>query len=231
MTTAELRARVLVQHDGLWVLDKPPDLPTSGRDLADPDCLQHHLMTLHGDMVWAVHQLDADTSGVNVFTTLKTRVPELQRRMRSPQGRKEYVAIVHGVPAWQTRECDAAIGPVDDRSLGVSPKGRAARSAFEVVARGPAHALVQANLFTGRTHQLRIHLAHLGHALVGEEWYRSPPCTAHPRQALHAWRVTLGAGPEPCLLQAPLPQDLSELAQRLGLEIPGRFGFHGSLTC
>ncbi len=201
-------------------VDKPPGLPTSGRTLKDPDCLQFWLMKRHGGMVWAVHQLDADTSGVNVFATEKRRVPETQGRMRSPVGEKTYLAIVHGLPDWQEQEIDAPIGPVDDRSLGVHSQGRSARSSFRVRDRGRGASLIEGRLFTGRTHQLRIHLAHLGHPLVGEEWYRDPPCTVHPRQALHAWRVVLGPGLEPCRVQAPVARDLVDLAGQLELSIP-----------
>lgn len=220
MSPPDLAARILVAGDGLLVVDKPPDLPTSGRSLDDPDCLQHQLMQWHGGRVWAVHQLDADTSGVNVFATTKVLVPQLQARMRSPVGQKTYLAIVHGEPDWTARRVSAPIGPVDARSLGVSPAGKRAESAFAVRSRSGGHALIEGRLLTGRTHQLRIHLAHLGHPLVGEEWYREPPCTAHPRQALHAWQVVLGPGPEPRRLVAPLAADLVALAASLGLAVP-----------
>jgi 23S rRNA pseudouridine1911/1915/1917 synthase len=220
VTPLELMSRIVIERDGLLVIDKPPDLPTSGRDLSDPDCLQHGLIARHGGMVWAVHQLDADTSGVNVFATRKALVPVLQRRMRSPAGTKTYLALVHGVPSWDERRCDAPLGLVDARSLGVHPDGKSASSVFEVLDRTAEHALIQGHLLTGRTHQLRIHLAHLGHPLVGEEWYRDPPCTRHPRQALHAWRVILGPGPEPCTLTVPLAPDLVSLAAELGLRPP-----------
>ncbi len=212
---------MLVESDGLLIVDKPPGLPTSGRHLEDPDCLQFWLMDRHGGMVWAVHQLDADTSGVNVFATRKPLVPELQARLRSPNGEKIYLAIVHGDPRWDRANCTEPIGLVGERSLGVHPAGRPAHSAFAVVDRTEHHAMVEARLFTGRTHQLRIHLAHLGHPLVGEEWYRSEPCTVHPRQALHAWRVRLGPGLEPRDLHAPLAPDLVALAEALDLRPPG----------
>ncbi len=218
MTGAELEARIVYEGDGLLVVNKPPGLPTSGRDLQDPDCLQHALIARHDGMVWAVHQLDADTTGVNVFSTLKARVPELQQRMRSPGGTKTYLAVVHGEPGWAERRCEAPIGWVDDRSLGVNPDGRSSVSLFRVLKATRSHALVQGQLLTGRTHQLRIHLAHLGHPLVGEEWYRQPSCVRHPRQALHAWKVTLAPGAEPCRLQVPLAPDLQRLVRELGLE-------------
>ncbi|MEZ4323256.1 MAG: RNA pseudouridine synthase [Myxococcota bacterium] len=208
----------LVLRDGpLLVWDKPPDLPTSGRSLDDDDCLQFHLMRAHGAMVWAVHQLDADTSGLNVFVTAKCAVAPTAARMQRPEARKRYLAVVHGVPSWDATVVDAPIGYVDARSLGVAPEGKPARTELRVRTRGPAHSLLEAELKTGRTHQIRIHLQHLGLSLVGEEWYRETPCLAHPRQALHAWRLD---GLEPGPLEARFPPDLMGLAARLGCADP-----------
>lgn len=213
MTAHDLDTRILSDAHGLWVVNKPPDMPTSGRSLDDDDCLQFWLMKHHGAMVWAVHQLDADTSGVNLFVTDKQLVSVYKARMGHPDCTKRYLAWVHGVPAWQTRVVEAPIGKVDARSLGVVPAGKHAHSQFTVLARGTHHARLRIDITTGRTHQIRIHAAHLGHSLVGEEWYRSPPCTEHPRQALHASELHLGDGE---VYRAPLPADLQTLADRLG---------------
>lgn len=83
----------------------------------------------------------------------------------------------------------------------------------------PAFAWVEVGLETGRQHQVRLHLAHLGHPLVGEPLHREPPCELHPRQALHAWRLTLPATASMPALDviAPIPGDLASLAVKLGL--------------
>jgi 23S rRNA-/tRNA-specific pseudouridylate synthase len=216
----DLEERVLFEAKGLLVVNKPPDLPSTGRSLDDSDCLQFWLIQRHGGMVWAVHQLDADTSGINVFTTEKKLVGQLKKRMRSPQGRKTYLALVHGRPSWTHRKVDAPIGFIDSRSLGVTEEGKTASSHFSVLHHTPEHALIEARILTGRTHQIRIHLSSLGHPLIGEEWYRSSPCLSHPRQALHAWKLDLAAGPGPCSFVAPLAPDLCKLAERVRLSLP-----------
>ena len=208
--------RILLEQGDLVVVDKPPDLPTSGRSLDDPDCLQYWLMRRHAGMVWVVHQLDADTSGVNLFVTRKPLVDVMHRRLRLPDAEKRYLAFVHGVPDWDETNATGPIGKISARSLGVTSNGRSAHSHFAVVQRGWQHSLIEARIFTGRTHQIRIHLAHLGHPVVGEEWYVQPPCAAHPRQALHARRLKLPGDPE-LDVTAPVPADLRELAARLGL--------------
>lgn len=221
-TPQELEARCLFSQDGLLVLDKPDDLPTSGHSLADPDCLQNQLIEHHGAMVWAVHQLDADTTGLNLFVTEKHLVQQMKERMTWPRCEKDYLAVLHGRPTRDQLHVQAPIGPLpfDARSLGVSADGRASSSHFEILARGRAHCLARVRIETGRTHQIRIHAAHIGHPLVGEEWYRDPPCTLHPRQALHAHRLRFCDGEQPSEFEAPVPEDLLALCRRLGLDLP-----------
>ena len=212
----DLEARILLESDGILAVDKCPDLPSSGRTLADEDCLQFALMQRQGAMVWAVHQLDADTSGVNLFVTRKELVEPLKQAMGHPEATKRYLAVVHGSPSWTEQTCSAPIGSIGKGMLGVSPQGRHASSTFEVLARKNGHAVIAATIATGRTHQIRIHLASLGHSLVGEEWYREEPCELHPRQALHASRLRV-EGPHGLDVTAPLPRDLQDLMARLGL--------------
>lgn len=213
MDPSELDARIVLERDGLLVLNKPPGMPTSGRRLSDDDCLQFWLMKRRGGMVWVVHQLDADTSGVNLFVTEKHLVKHYHQRLGRPETHKEYLALVHGCPVWDEQLVQAPIGKVDERSLGVTPDGLSAWSSFRVLGRGPSSALVLATIRTGRTHQIRIHLSHLGHPVLGEEWYRDPPCSRHPRQALHAWRLTM----EGLTATIPLADDLVLLARAEGL--------------
>jgi 23S rRNA-/tRNA-specific pseudouridylate synthase len=217
MDPSELEERIILQEHGLIVINKPPDMPTSGRTLTDDDCLQFWLMRRHGAMVWAVHQLDADTSGVNLFVTEKSLVAVYKSRMEHPDCSKRYLAWVHGVPTWEERSVHAPIGKVDARSLGVTAEGRAAHSLFRVRDRGARHTLLEVRITTGRTHQIRIHAAHLGHPLVGEEWYRTSPCLEHPRQALHAAELQL---PDGTMFSARVPNDLRELSRRCIGEAP-----------
>ena len=208
--------RTLVRQGDIWVIAKPPGIPTSGRNLHDPDCVQTHLIRDHNSMVWAVHQLDADTSGVNLFVTDKREVRRFQREWSQPSTLKIYVAIVHGqFPVGKT-DCLEPIGWVDERNLGISPHGKSAHTHFLHLATTGEFSLIAARLWTGRTHQIRIHAAHLGHRLVGEEWYGGEPCNHHARQALHAIFFQNSEWG----LYCPLEPDLADLAKRLGLPIP-----------
>ncbi|MBY0278808.1 RNA pseudouridine synthase [Candidatus Binatia bacterium] len=208
------------------VLDKPSGLPATGRDRDDPRSLEFQLSRRLGRTVWAVHQLDADTSGVIVFVTRKSLVAPWAERLAS-RADKQYLAICHGVPKFDGLEVNAPIGPTGSR---IPPWWRIARpdddgargatSRLRVLARAQRHALLEVTLVTGRTHQARLHLAHLGHALVGEKVYRPGPCGEHPRHALHAHAIRFRDGGEPSRFVAPLPADLRRLAGRLGLQLP-----------
>lgn len=213
--------RTLYHEGGVVVLDKPPGLPSTGRTLEDPHCVQFEAMSHLRRRVWAVHQLDGETSGVLVLVLKRSLVAPWQRRLTADTTAKVYLGIVHGsLPDGGAVEVDAPIGP-DRRRPGsqtVTSRGRAARTTFRTLARGPAHSLIEATLHTGRTHQIRVHLEHLGTALVGEKRYGGQaPCTAHPRHALHAHRIVFGDGDRPEEFIAPLPDDLRTLRQQLGL--------------
>ena len=164
-------------------------------------------------MVWAVHQIDADTSGVNLFVLEKSEVARVKEIMALHETRKVYRAIVAGVVEWDVHEIHAPIGMVDERSLGVTPSGKTATSLFKVLARGTRSSFLEVEIKTGRTHQIRIHLAHLGHALLGEEWYGPSPCFRHSRQALHAFSIE---GPA-LVAHVPLPNDLFQLLDSEGI--------------
>ena len=101
----------------------------------------------------------------------------------------------------------------------IDPTARPARSRVRFLASNNGFALVEVVTETGRTHQVRLHLAAIGHPLVGEHLHRDPPCLAHPRHALHATRLDFQAtATRPALsLVAPFPADLADLAARLGL--------------
>jgi len=213
MNPEEARARVVRREGSLLIVDKPPGLPTSGRSLDDPDCLQYGLIQSFDQMVWAVHQLDADTSGINLFVLEKKAVALWKNRMGALDALKTYVAVVQGRVAWDERTVDAPIGMVDERSLGVHDGGKEARSHFRLLASGENSSLLAIRIETGRTHQIRIHGAHLGHPLLGEEWYVSPPCQRHPRQALHALAMNLGEWGA----VIPPPEDFRQLLTREGL--------------
>jgi len=211
-----LEPQIIRNQDGLVVVDKPWGLPSTGRDLADPRSVQAWLQrTLDREKVWAVHQLDQDTSGLNLFVLKKPLVPEWSERLAA--GRKTYLAIVHGRAQAATVEAPIGVRREGRKTFpAIRADGDPAVTEIEVLDATDEASLVAARPRTGRTHQVRLHLASVGHPLYGERMHRDPPCEAHPRHALHAWRFRVGD----TSFEAPPPEDFAALARRLGLEIP-----------
>lgn len=207
---------ILYQDAEVVALHKPHGLPSTGHDLSDPNCAQWLLADYLRRPVWAIHQLDRQTSGVLLFVRKKSLVDPWHQRLKPPTGQKTYWAICHGVPVWDCLEIDAPLGWDGDK-YGVTPSGKPARTMAKVLCSSPDRkfSVVSLALFTGRTHQIRVHLTHVGHPLVGEAYYHV--CDLHPRHALHAARVQFFDGRAPEEFVAPLPEDLVGLAARLGV--------------
>lgn len=210
------------------MVDKPPGLPSTGRDLDDPACVQGWLMDHLGRRkVWAVHQLDRDTSGLNLFVTRKPLVAEVSGWLRA--GTKTYLAVSSGPGFHGERLVTAPIGrrrvgrrwlPALGGAAGVEEE-KAARSRVRTVSASAQGSLLAVRIETGRSHQVRLHLLSLGHPICGESQHVQPPDPSAPRLLLHAWCLDLPGVPEPLAkLQAPLPADFRAGLASRGLRPP-----------
>lgn len=142
-----------------------------------------------------VHRLDKDTSGVMVVAKDAATLAELGRQFRKREVEKRYVALVRGRMPSQRGVLDSPIGrnPIHRKQMAVRIGGRAAVTKYEVIAAGRDVTYVRLFPKTGRTHQLRVHLAALGHPIIGDAVYggsRAQKETIIARQALHAERIT-----------------------------------------
>jgi 23S rRNA pseudouridine1911/1915/1917 synthase len=230
---------VLFEDSHIVVINKPVGLvihPAAGNpDGTLVNALLAHCDDLSGiggvERPGIVHRLDKDTSGVMIVAKNDAahRALELSFRWRTTD--KRYLAVVYGIPKAAEGVVDAPIArhPTDRKRMAVVPGGRPSRTLWWVRERFPGAALVECRLVTGRTHQVRVHMAHIGHALVGDQTYAgkqwrnlddpalAAACRSFPRQALHAWRLTLThpASGEPMTFEAPLPADLLALLEVL----------------
>src|SRR5262245_7340471 len=233
---------VLYDAADLVAIDKPPGMvvhPAPGaRHGTVVNAMLHHLGALAGvgdpDRPGIVHRLDRDTSGVLLVARTATALEGLAKQFRERTLAKRYLAVVHGVVRPVTGVIDQPIGrhPRERKRMSVrTRRGRAAVTRFEVVERFRGATLLRLAPETGRTHQLRVHLAALGHPIVADRLYGggrrhrggapsaavAAALRACPRQALHAESVafTHPVSGDPVTVRAQLPADLAALLAAL----------------
>ena len=231
---------VVFEDARLLVVDKPAGMtvhPGAGRLSGTlVNALLHHVRDLSGVggvlRPGIVHRLDRGTSGLMVVAKDDETHRALSAQFASREVEKEYLAVVHGVPRARQATIDATIGrdPVHRKKMSVrAPRGRAARSAYTVVEALDGAALLRVRIHTGRTHQIRVHLASLGHPVAGDATYGGTrtPSSRRPaaraaldgltRPALHAARLafTHPATGDRLQFESPLPADLRDVLARL----------------
>lgn len=169
-----------------------------------------------------VHRLDKDTSGLILFAKNDQALRALQQQFKERHVEKNYLALVDGHLPTSKGRIEAPIGrdPAHRQKMAiVSPqKGKSAVSEYEVLEKFTHHSLVRVRIFTGRTHQIRLHMNSLGCPVVGDKIYgRRHPSIAIKRQFLHAAELTICLPGEttPRHFQAPLPQELLDLLETL----------------
>jgi 23S rRNA pseudouridine1911/1915/1917 synthase len=235
----ELPLDILFEDEHMIVINKPAGLvihPAAGNpDGTLVNALLAHCRDLSGvggvERPGIVHRLDKDTSGVLVAAKSDAAHRSLSLAFRWRTTDKRYLAVAYGTPRTNEGVVDKPIArhPSERKKMAVVAGGRPARTLWWVRERFAGAALLECRLVTGRTHQVRVHLAHIGHALVGDPVYGgrqwramdeallAAACRDFPRQALHAWRLTVGhpATGELMTFEAPLPQDFVDLLSTL----------------
>ncbi len=215
----EIPLDVLYEDEDLIVINKAPGIvvhPAAGNwDGTLVNALLHHCQTLSGiggeERPGIVHRLDKDTSGCLVAAKSDMAHQKLIRQFAGREITKIYLAIAEGRPAQKSGTIHASIGrhPVHRKRMTVveEGRGRAAHTDWRVLQELPTGTLVECTLHTGRTHQIRVHLKHLGHPLLGDEVYGHK--AGFPRQMLHAWQLgfTHPRTGEQVRLVAPVPED------------------------
>ncbi len=156
-----------------------------------------------------VHRLDKHTSGVLLLAKKPSVQAALSAAFEAREAQKEYIALCHGVPQRDRAVIDADIGRShsDRRRMAVTANGRSAQTEYEVLASARERSFLLVRPRTGRTHQIRVHLAAIGAPVVGDELYGRDG--GGPRHLLHAWKLTVPHPQEGELtVTAPLPPDM-----------------------
>ena len=177
-----------------------------------------------------VHRLDKDTSGLMVVARTRPAMDALVARIAARQVTREYLALAHR--PWRgpaEREVDAPIGRDARNRLRMAVvdldrnTGKPAQTLFQLLQNAEQGCLLRGLLRTGRTHQIRVHLAHVGHPLVADPLYGGAPAAGLARQALHARRLAFEhpITGQAMAFTAPLPADLAAALAAWGLTMPG----------
>ncbi len=236
-----LALNIIYEDDSLLIINKPPGLvvhPGSGNpDKTLVNALLHYAPEL-GNLPRAgiVHRLDKDTSGLLVVARTLQAHTQLVAQLQAHTVKREYFAIVDGTFT-AGGMIDAAMSrhPKQRIRMAVSESGKRAVTHYRIEERFYAHTALKIFLETGRTHQIRVHMSHIHHAIVGDSVYgrlKIPPRCSSPlqealrqfkRQALHARRLTLMHPKTYVEMQweAPLPEDIKKLLEILRAENQG----------
>ena len=161
------------------------------------------------DRAGIVHRLDRNTSGVLVGARTPEAASFLQKQFADRTTKKTYVAIVEGVPKHSEALIDLPIGrsPAKPSTFRVDPKGKSAQTAYRVLGVSNGKSLVELRPRTGRTHQLRVHTAHIGHPIVGDIVYGK----SAERMFLHAYQLEITApNGERMIFTAPIPAEFTD---------------------
>lgn len=219
-----MELRVVHEDDDVLVLDKPPLLLVHPVSPGQRGTLAHGVAHHFAEQgvrarVRPVHRLDRDTSGLLLIAKTAYAHQFLDRELRERTLARGYLAFAGGAVREDEGVVDASIGrhPTQRHLRAVDAAGERAVTRFRVVRRFAAATLAEVELDTGRTHQIRVHFAHLGHPLLGDRQYGGAEVPGLRRQALHAHRLSFvhPGSRERLHFEAALPADLQQLGELL----------------
>lgn len=213
----DLPLDILYEDETFLVVNKPAGMIVHPTHRAARDTLVHAVagyFERRGEAagIHPLYRLDRDTTGIVILA----KSARIQHAMTKHHGQiyREYLALAQGHLDCLSGRIDMPIGRDITRAnhWQVRADGRRALTEYETIASWPAYSLLKIHLLTGRTHQIRVHFAALGHPLLGDTAYDGS-CDTIPRQALHAWRVHFfhpDTGKE-IRIEAPIPEDMCRL--------------------
>ena len=207
---------ILYEDDDVIVVNKPSGLLTHAKGgLSDEPTVAEIIrpktsFATDTDRPGIVHRLDRDTSGLLIIAKNPESAAHLQRQFAERTAKKTYVAITDGKPKLNAAKIDLPIGrnPSAPSTFRIDPNGKPAQTTYHVLAENDAQSLVELKPTTGRTHQLRVHLAHLNAPILGDRVYgKSSDC----RMMLHAQKleITLPSG-ERKVFEAAIPDEFKK---------------------
>ncbi|HEY5152976.1 MAG TPA: RluA family pseudouridine synthase [Candidatus Saccharimonadales bacterium] len=207
---------VIYEDDDCVVINKPVGILTHSKGAFNPEAtvstwLRSRMKAPKGERAGIVHRLDRATSGVMICAKTPEALGQLQKQFSERKSKKIYVAVVTGTPKESRALIDMPIerNPKQPQTFRVGSNGKSAQTEYQVLKTSGRLSLLELKPTTGRTHQLRVHLEHLGHPIVGDTLYGGHPAE---RLFLHAMslEITLPDSRRK-KFEAPLPPEFEEL--------------------
>jgi 23S rRNA pseudouridine955/2504/2580 synthase len=222
-----LAASIVFEDRALLVLNKPSGIATHGGSGISFGAIEMLRKLRPNESLELVHRLDRDTSGLLVVARKRSALTELQRLIREGRLEKRYLTLLAGElpqkPFTVNEPLLKSTLQGGERMVRVDPEGKPSVSHFRLIERVGRHSYTEVRIDTGRTHQIRVHAAHTGHPVAGDEKYGSKEAnkslrtTGLKRLFLHAasLRFALKDGEQPYVLNAPLPEELRTVLDKL----------------
>lgn len=213
---------ILYEDEDMVVLNKQPGIlihPSHGHfsDTIGNYLMWHWAQLGEESGFHPVHRLDKGTSGLLVVAKHPHGQEKLKHQLHTGAFRRRYLAVCEGCPTPAQGVIDAPIGPVEDSLIAreIRPDGQPARTHYNVLSAHGSRSLVELELETGRTHQIRVHMAHIGHPLTGDFLYGTEDRSVIERPALHSRQVdiTHPISGKALHFTAPLPEDIKKLLE------------------
>ncbi len=213
-----LLARVVYEDEGLLVLNKPSGIAVHGGSGLDFGVIEAMREVTGKKYLELIHRIDKDTSGLLMISKKRSTLKTLQQHLVDKTIQKHYLCIVKGQPVLNEQRIDApllryTVASGERRVKVDSQDAQAKESQTNIIVHSRFSinsqpvSLVEAKPLTGRTHQIRVHLAHIGHAILGDDKYNVHDKSGVHRLCLHAWRLDI---PGYKMITAPLPEDMAD---------------------
>ncbi len=211
-----LLKRIVYEDDGLIVLNKPSGMAVHGGSGLNFGVIEAMREVLGKSYLELIHRIDKDTSGLLMISKKRSTLKKLQQHLRNKTIQKYYLCLVQGHVVLDKQRISAPLLRYTlangERRVKVdshNPQSKASETDIKVIQRfiynGKKVSLVQAMPRTGRTHQIRVHMAHIGHPLLGDDKYNRNDNSKVQRLCLHAWKLEIPNYP---LISVDLPQDM-----------------------
>jgi 23S rRNA pseudouridine1911/1915/1917 synthase len=206
---------ILYEDDDCIVINKPVGVLTHSKGAFNPEAtvasfVRSHIDGMSGERAGIVHRLDRATSGVIICAKSPKALSQLQKQFAQRKAKKSYVAIVTGRmdPSHAIIDMPIERNPKAPATFRVGPNGKSAMTEYEVTKTSDHYSLLELKPQTGRTHQLRVHLSHQGHPIVGDTFYGGQPAERLFLHA-HSLEITL-PNRERRTFTAPVPVEFGE---------------------